>query len=85
MDQSDCIDFGILAILEGLLTRIFYMLCLMYYIQSKPVYEGQPRGITKVVFADRWPLFRKSETTFQFSQDELRQETTTHRCPYAQV
>jgi len=32
MDQSDCIDFGILAILEGLLTRIFYMLCLIYYI-----------------------------------------------------
>jgi len=38
----------------------------------KTVYKGQPRGITKVAFADRWPLFRMSETTFRFSQEELR-------------
>jgi len=30
----------------------------------KNVYKGQPQGITKVAFADRWPLFRTSETTF---------------------
>ena len=30
----------------------------------KPVYKGQPRGITKVAFVDRWPLFGASETTY---------------------
>jgi len=27
---------------------------------NKPVYNGQPRGITKVAFVDRWPLSRRS-------------------------
>jgi len=35
----------------------------------KTVYKGQPRGITKVAFADRWPLFRTSETAFPFSRE----------------
>jgi len=30
----------------------------------KPVYNGQPRGITKVAFVDKWPLFGVSETTY---------------------
>jgi len=30
----------------------------------KPVYKGQPRGITKVTFVDRWPLLGASETIY---------------------
>ena len=33
-----------------------------FRILSKPVFKGQPRWITKVAFADRWPLFRTSES-----------------------
>ena len=29
----------------------------------KPLLKGQPRGITKLAFVDRWPLFGASETT----------------------
>jgi len=56
----------------------------------KPVYKGQPRGITKVAVLNRWPLFRVSETTYpiftgQIKNDLCGQETTIRRCPYAQV
>jgi len=30
---------------------------LQYISTVKPVYNGQPWGITKVAFVDRWPLF----------------------------
>ena len=29
-----------------------------YTYTVKPVYNGQPWGITKVVFVNRWPLFQ---------------------------
>ena len=56
----------------------------------KPVYKGQPRGITKVAFADRWPLFDALETTYPIFTGRIKtglsgQENTTRRCPYAQV
>ena len=56
----------------------------------KPVYKGQPRGITKVAVVNRWPLFRVSETTYtiftgQITNGLCGQETTTRRCPCAQV
>ena len=43
-----------------------------YTCKVKTVYKGQPRGVTKEAFADSWPSFRASETTFRFSRDELR-------------
>jgi len=56
----------------------------------KPVYKGQPRGITKVALVDRWPLFGASETIYPIFTGRIKtglcgQETTTRRCPYAQV
>ena len=56
----------------------------------KPVYKGQPRGITKVTFVDRWPLLGASETIYPIFMGWIKtglcgQETTTRRCPYAQV
>ena len=51
----------------------------------KTVYKGQPRGITKVAFADRWPLFGASETTFRFSLDELRLVFVDRKPLYAGV
>ena len=63
-------------------------LCLLYTV--KPVYKGQPRGITKVAFVDRWPLFGASETTYPMFTGQTKiglcgQETTTRRCPYTQI
>ena len=63
----------------------------------KPVYKGQPRGITKVAFVDRWPLFGASETTYPiftgqiqsglYSRKPLLAGVVMHRfdCRYAQV
>ena len=59
-------------------------------VDVKPVYNGQPRGITKVAFVDKWPFFGASETSYpifigQIKTGLCRQETTTRRCGYAQV
>ena len=56
----------------------------------KPVYNGQPRGITKVSFVDKWPLFGASETTYPIFMGQIKpglcwQETTIRRCCYAHV
>jgi len=56
----------------------------------KPVYKGQPRGITKVASVDRWPLFGASETTYQSFTGQIKTglcglEATTRSCPYAKV
>ena len=56
----------------------------------KPVYKGQSLGITNVAFVDRWSLFVASETTYpmftgRFKTGLCGQETTTRRCPYAQI
>jgi len=61
-----------------------------FVITVKPVYKGQPQGITKMAFVDRWPLFGASETTYPIFMGRIktglfRQETSTRRCPYAQV
>jgi len=63
-------------------------ICFEYTV--KPIYKGQPRGITKVAFVDRWPLFGASETTYLIFMGRIktglwRQETTIRRCPYEQV
>jgi len=47
-------------------------------------------GNTKLTFVDRWLLFGESETTFPIFTGRIKtglywQETTTLRCPYAQV
>ena len=56
----------------------------------KPVYNGQPRGITKVAFVDKWPLFGASETNYPMFTGQIktglcRQETTIRRCCYGHV
>ena len=58
-----------------------YLLGAIFVIDTKPVYNGQPRGITKVAFVDKWPLFRTSEITYpiftrQIKTGLCRQETT---------
>jgi len=63
---------------------------LFKYNKVKPVYKGQPLEITKVAFADRWPLFEALETAYMIFTGRIKtglsgQETTTCRCPYAQV
>ena len=50
---------------------------------------GQPRGITKMAFVDKWPLFGASETTYPIFTGHIktglcRQETTIRRCCYVQ-
>ena len=60
------------------------------YNTVKPVYKGQSGGIIKVAFVDRWPLFRASESICPIFTGRIKtgfcgQETTTRRCPYAQV
>ena len=62
----------------------------IHVTKVKPVYKGQPRGITTVASVDRWPLFRASETTYLSYTGQIKNglcglETTTRRCPYAQV
>jgi len=56
----------------------------------KPVYNGQPRGITNVAFVDRWPLFGASKTSYPIFTGRIiaglcGQETTIRRCPCVQV
>ena len=58
----------------------------------EPVYTGQPQGITKVAFVDKWPkiMFGASETTYPIFTGHIktglcRQESTIRRCCYAQV
>ena len=56
----------------------------------KPVYNGQLRGIIKLAFVDKWPLFKSSETTYPMFTGQIktglcRQEITIRRCPYAHV
>ena len=58
-----------------------YLLGAIFVVDTKPVYNGQPRGITKVAFVDKWPLFRTSETTYPIFTGQIktglcRQETT---------
>ena len=62
----------------------------IHVTKVKPVYKGQPRGITTVASVDRWPLFRASETTYLSYTGQIKNglcglETTTRRCPCAQV
>ena len=38
----------------------------------KPVYNGQLRGITKVVFVDKWPLFGASEITYPIFTGQIK-------------
>jgi len=55
-------------------------------IKYKPVYKGQPRGIAKVAFVDKWPLSSASKTAYPLSGRNItglcEQVTTTRRCPY---
>ena len=56
----------------------------------KLVYNGQPLGITKVGFVNKWTLFGASETTYLIFMGKIKtgfcgQETTIRRGCYAQV
>ena len=61
----------------------------MYCYTVKPVYNGQPQGITKVAFVDKWPLFGASETTYPIFTGQVKtglcRQETIRRCCYAQV
>jgi len=56
----------------------------------KPIYKGQSLRIIQVALVNRWPLFGLLETTDRIFTGQIKtglcgQETTTRRCPYAQV
>jgi len=59
-------------------------------VQSN-LYTGVSHGgITKVAFVDKWPLFGASKTTYpiftwRIKTGPCKRETTTRRCPYAQI
>ena len=59
-------------------------------MQSNLSTTAGSRGITKVAFIDKWPLFGASETTYPIFTGQIktglcREETTIRRFCYAQV
>ena len=92
-------DYQTLIFISNTVNNTCTWLCsLKIWCTVKPVYNGQPQGITKVVFVERWPLLTivayvrsdGNSVSYPIFTGRIKtglcgQETTTRRCPYAQV